>query len=90
MLYSLAFPPVGAWPLAFLAPALLLLALRDATPGRGFSLGLVFGLVGFGLTLSWIMLFGTLAWSALTFLTALSVALFGALFPLVRGPATRS
>ena len=30
------------------------------------------------------MLFGTLAWSALTLLTALSVALFGAAFPLVR------
>jgi len=85
-LYSLAFPPVGAWPLAFLAPALLLVALRDARPARGFSLGLVYGLVGFGLTLSWIMLFGTLAWSALTLLTALSVAVFGATFPLVRRP----
>ena len=30
------------------------------------------------------LLFGTLAWSALTFLAALSVALFGAAFPLVR------
>lgn len=84
VLYSLAFPPVGAWPLAFLAPALLLVALRDATPARGFSLGLVYGLTGFGITLSWIMLFGALAWSALTLLAALSVALFGAVFPLLR------
>jgi apolipoprotein N-acyltransferase len=84
VLSSLAFPPVGAWPLAFLAPALLFVALRDATPSRGFSLGLVYGLAGFGITLSWIMLFGTLAWGALTLLTALSVALFGAVFPLVR------
>jgi apolipoprotein N-acyltransferase len=84
VLSSLAFPPVAAWPLAFLAPALLLVALRSASPARGFLLGLVYGLTGFGLTLSWIMLFGKLAWGALTLLTALSVALFGAVFPLVR------
>jgi apolipoprotein N-acyltransferase len=83
---SLAFPPVAAWPLAFLAPALLLVALREATPGRGFVLGLVYGLTGFGLTLSWLQLFGALAWGALTLLAALSVALFGLSFPLVRRP----
>jgi apolipoprotein N-acyltransferase len=86
VLSSLAFPPVAAWPLAFLAPAFLLIALRNAKPIRGFVLGLVYGLVGFGLTLSWLLLFGTLAWSALTLLAALSVALFGAAFPLVRRP----
>ena len=75
---------MAAWPLAFVAPALLLVGLRNATPARGFALGLVYGLVGFGLTLSWLQLFGTLAWSALTVLTASSVALFGACFPLVR------
>ena len=58
--------------------------MRDATPARGFLLGLVYGLVAFGITLSWIMLFGSLAWGALTLLTALSIALFGAVFPLVR------
>jgi apolipoprotein N-acyltransferase len=83
---SLAFPPVAAWPLAFLAPAFLLVALRDATPARGLFLGLVYGLAGFGITLSWIMLFGSLAWGALTLLTALSIGLFGAAFPLVRRP----
>jgi apolipoprotein N-acyltransferase len=86
VLSSLALPPVAAWPLAFLAPACLLVALRDANSARGFFLGLVYGLVGFGLTLSWVMLFGRLAWSALTLLAALSVALFGAAFPLVRRP----
>jgi apolipoprotein N-acyltransferase len=84
VLFALAFPPVASWPLAFVAPALLLLGLHEATPARGFVFGLVFGLVGFGLTLSWLQLFGTLAWSALTILAALSVALFGAAFPLVR------
>ncbi|HUF58038.1 MAG TPA: apolipoprotein N-acyltransferase [Actinomycetota bacterium] len=86
VLSSLAFPPVAAWPLAFLAPAILLVALRHATPTQGFLLGLVYGLVAFGITLSWIMLFGSLAWGALTLLTALSIALFGAVFPLVRRP----
>jgi apolipoprotein N-acyltransferase len=84
VLSSLAFPPIAVWPLAFLAPAFLLVALRDARPARGFFLGLVYGLTGFGLTLSWLMLFGTLAWGALTLLAALSIALFGAAFPLVR------
>jgi apolipoprotein N-acyltransferase len=84
VLSALAFPPVAAWPLAIVAPAFLIVALRAATPGRGFALGLVYGLVGFGLTLSWVQLFGTLAWSALTLLAALSVALFGAAFPFVR------
>ena len=84
VLSSLGFPPVAAWPLAFIAPAMLLIGLRNATPARGFALGLVYGLVGFGLTLSWLQLFGTLAWSALTVLTASSVALFGACLPFVR------
>lgn len=65
----------------------LLVALREARPARGFVLGFLAGAVGFGLTLSWIHLFGTLAWSALTLLTALSTALFGTLFTLVRLPA---
>jgi apolipoprotein N-acyltransferase len=86
VLSALAFPPVAAWPLAFAAPALLFLALREARPARGFGLGLVYGLVGFGLTLSWLQLFGTLAWGALTVLAALSVALFGAAFPFIRRP----
>ena len=82
----LAFPPVGAWPLAFVAPAILIVALTDAGPRRGFVLGLAYGLTGFGLTLSWLFLFGATAWGALTLLAALSVALFGALLPLVRRP----
>ncbi|MGH2679717.1 MAG: apolipoprotein N-acyltransferase [Actinomycetota bacterium] len=86
VLSSLAFPPVGAWPLALVAPVFLFIALRDAGPGRGFAFGLTYGLIAFGLTLSWLMLFGTLAWGALTLLASLSVALFGLLFPLVRRP----
>jgi apolipoprotein N-acyltransferase len=84
VLSALAFPPVAAWPLAFVAPALLVVAVRDATPLRGVVLGLAYGLVTFGLTLSWLQLFGMLAWSALTLLAASSVALFGACAPIVR------
>lgn len=87
LLSFLAFPPVGAWPLAFLAPAILIVGLRGARPVRGFALGLVYGLIGFGLTLSWILLFGELAWAALTLLAALSTALFGFLFRSVQRPA---
>ena len=83
---SLAFPPVGAWPLAFVGPAILIVALTDARPGLGSVLGLAYGLTGFGITLSWLFLFGATAWLALTLLAALSVALFGALLPLVRRP----
>jgi apolipoprotein N-acyltransferase len=82
----LAFPPVDAWPLAFIAPAILIVALTGAGSRRGFVLGLAYGLTGFGLTLSWLFLFGATAWGALTLLAALSVALFGALLPLVRRP----
>jgi apolipoprotein N-acyltransferase len=59
------------------------MALSEARPRRGFLLGLAYGVTGFGLTLSWVMLFGTLAWAALTLLAALSIALFGGLLPLV-------
>jgi apolipoprotein N-acyltransferase len=72
------------WPLAFVAPALLIVAIGEGGPGRGALLGLVFGFTGFGITLSWILLFGELAWFALTLLATLSTGLFGALMPIVR------
>ena len=62
------------------------MAIGDAGPGRGAVLGLVFGFTGFGMTVSWILLFGRLGWFALTLLAALSTALFGALLPIVRRP----
>ncbi|HYY08445.1 MAG TPA: apolipoprotein N-acyltransferase, partial [Actinomycetota bacterium] len=86
ILFSLAFPPAGLWPLAFVAPALLIVAIGDGRPGRGALLGLVFGFTGFGITVSWLLLFGQLAWFALTLLATLSTGLFGALLPTVRRP----
>jgi apolipoprotein N-acyltransferase len=80
---SLAFPPVGAWPIAFVGVAPLLLLLRDRTVPRGALLGFCFGVGLFGATLYWIFLFGALAWSALVALSAASIAVFAALATLI-------
>jgi apolipoprotein N-acyltransferase len=83
---SVAFPPVGAWPVAFVAIVPLLWLLRDAGPRRGFVLGLAYGLTFHGATLYWILRFGEMAWVALTLVSALWVAAFGALVPGLRRP----
>jgi apolipoprotein N-acyltransferase len=84
LVLSLAFPPAGWWPLAFVAPIPLLWLLRDASAGRGALLGFVFGLAFYGATLYWILRFGELAWAALVLLAAASTAIFGLLVPAVR------
>ena len=56
---------------------------RRARPGRGAVLGLAFGVAYFGLTLSWILLFGELAWTGLVLAQAASVAVFGAVAPVL-------
>ena len=86
LVLSLAFPPAGLWPLAFVAVAPLLWLLRTASPGRGFLLGSAFGVAFFGATLYWIFLFGALAWTALTVVSALSIGIVGALAPAVLEP----
>ncbi|HWC71303.1 MAG TPA: apolipoprotein N-acyltransferase [Actinomycetota bacterium] len=86
ILLSVAFPPVGAWPVAFVAIVPLLWLLRDAGPRRGFVLGLAYGLTFHGATLYWILRFGEMAWVALTLVSALWVAAFGALVPGLRRP----
>jgi len=80
---SLAFPPVGAWPIAFVGVAPLLLLLRERTVPRGLLLGFCFGVGMFGATLYWIFLFGALAWTALVTLSAASIAVFGAIATLI-------
>jgi apolipoprotein N-acyltransferase len=83
---SLAFPPVGAWPLAFVGLVPLLLVLRSCTAGRGAIVGLCFGLGLYGASLYWIALFGELAWTALVLLSAAAIAAFGAVAVIVRRP----
>ncbi|HJR97206.1 MAG TPA: apolipoprotein N-acyltransferase [Actinomycetota bacterium] len=82
---SAAFPPIGAWPIAFVALVPLLWLSRER-PGRGFVLGLAFGLTFHGATLYWILRFGEMAWVSLTLVSALWVAAFGALLPGLRRP----
>jgi apolipoprotein N-acyltransferase len=78
---SLAFPPAGLWPLAFVALAPLLWLLRAASARRGLLLGLAFGVSFYGATLGWILRFGLLGWTGLTLLSGLSVGVFAALAP---------
>jgi apolipoprotein N-acyltransferase len=42
-LYGLAFPPVGWWPLAWIALVPFLVAIRDASAGRAIGLGVLLG-----------------------------------------------
>lgn len=61
--------------LAFPAVAMVLASARRASVGGAAAIGAVFGAVGFGLILAWIIAFGWLAWSALVLLSALFPAL---------------
>ena len=80
---SAAFPPAEVWPLAFVALAPLLWALRGVRPRTGALLGLLWGIACFGATLYWIARFGGNAWLALTLLCASFVALFGLIAPAI-------
>ena len=86
LVLSLAFPPAGLWPVAFLAIAPLLWLLERAGPARGALLGFVYGLGCYGATMYWIWRFGELAWISLSIVMAVSLALFGALYPAIRRP----
>jgi apolipoprotein N-acyltransferase len=83
---SLAFPPAGLWPIAFVAMAPLLWLLEGCSARRGLLLGFVFGLGFYGATIYWIFLFGALAWTGLTIVLALGVGIFGLLVPIWRRP----
>ena len=88
-LYAASFPPLGLFPLAWIALVPLLLTLRQVSPRRGAALGLLWG-VGSGAVLAswlpatiagffeagWLLAFGA---AALVFLyCALPYAAFGA------------
>ncbi|HXJ66025.1 MAG TPA: apolipoprotein N-acyltransferase, partial [Actinomycetota bacterium] len=83
VLLSLANPPVQIEPLAFVALIPLLWAIRRARPRRGLLLGFTFGAVYFLTTLYWILLFGTLAWTALSLASAAFMGVAGAIMALV-------
>jgi apolipoprotein N-acyltransferase len=70
-----AFPPVGAWPLAPLGPALLVLALQGRSLRASFAAGLLFGLALFVPLLSWLINLAWYAWAALAIAEAVIFAL---------------
>ena len=60
-----SFPPLDAWPLAVLGPALLVVALTGRRLRASFGCGLVFGLALFVPLLSWLDNVAWYAWAAL-------------------------
>src|SRR5262249_17390035 len=70
-----AFPPVGAWPLAPLGPALLVLALQGRRLRSSLLAGLLFGLALFVPLLSWRINVAWSAWAALAIAEAVIFAL---------------
>lgn len=78
LLFALAFPgPDLGW-LAWVALVPLLLATRDLPPAHSFRYGLLAGLLGFGLLLEWIRIFGLPAWGLLSAGLALYLGGFAA------------
>lgn len=91
LLLPLAFAPFRLFPLAIIAPALLFLSWRDATPGRAAWRGFLFGFGMFGVGVSWIYVsmhnFGNMAapLAAVAVLLFVSgLALYPALFGFVQ------
>jgi apolipoprotein N-acyltransferase len=60
-----SFPPLDAWPLAVLGPALLVIALAGRSLRGSFACGLAFGLALFVPLLSWLINVAWYAWFAL-------------------------
>ena len=76
LLLAAAFAPVGAWPLAVVSPALLVLALSGRSLRAAFTVGLVFGLAFFFPLLAWVINLAWFAWVALAVASALIFAVF--------------
>ncbi len=80
LLLAGAFPPLGWWPLAPLAVAVLRLVLRDVPPRRAAVLGLLHGLAFFLPLLHWSSTFvGAFPWLVLATAEAAYVAGFAVL-----------
>jgi len=75
LILTAAFPPIGAWPLAPLGPALLVVALQGRSLRASFVAGLLFGLALFVPLLSWLINLAWYAWAALAIAEAVIFAL---------------
>jgi apolipoprotein N-acyltransferase len=76
LLLAAAFPPYGLWPLAFVSPALLVVALSGRSLRGAFTIGLVFGLAFFFPLVVWVVNLAWFAWVALAIASALIFAVF--------------
>jgi apolipoprotein N-acyltransferase len=76
LLLAAAFPPYGLWPLAFVSPALLVVALSGRSLRGAFTIGLVFGLAFFFPLVAWVVNLAWFAWVALAIASALIFAVF--------------
>jgi apolipoprotein N-acyltransferase len=76
LLLTAAFPPYGLGPLAFVSPALLVIALHRRSLGASFTVGLVFGLAFFIPLVAWVINLAWFAWIALAIALALIFAVF--------------
>jgi apolipoprotein N-acyltransferase len=76
LLLAAAFAPVGAWPLAVLSPALLVITLYGRSLRGAFAVGLVFGLAFFFPLVAWVINLAWFAWVALAIASALIFAVF--------------
>jgi apolipoprotein N-acyltransferase len=82
---TLAFPPFGVWPLAFLSVAGLSVAVNGQRSKRGAMLGLIFGAALFGPMLHWSATFvGAVPWLVLVFSQTWYIALLGAALPVLQ------
>ena len=81
---AFSFPEADLFFLAWIAIAPFLLVAGDVTAGRGFLLGLTFGVAFFGVLLYWISIVGWIAWGLLVLLQGLFLGVFGALWSLLR------
>jgi len=77
LLMACAFPPVGAWPFALVALLPLLWVWSSASIWRAAWSGFVFGVLFFGVVLSWSWYFGAVAILPLVATQALYVAAVG-------------
>src|ERR671918_2445049 len=65
LILTLALPPIDLGPVAFIALVPLLWAVRRARARTGALLGLIFGLVYFGVLMSWLLPLTRLGWFVL-------------------------
>ncbi len=77
LMLAAAFPPIGWWPLAPIAAAVLILVVRDRTWGRATGLGMLFGLAFCFPLFEGLRPVGFDAWLALSLFEALYFALLG-------------